>query len=80
MMKKWLCLLLTLMLPLCCASALELTDEEFERWFEQMDHLSSIIGVRKITTPGEKEALAGVHAHPHRHHGRLRSRPFLHRP
>lgn len=57
-MKKLLCLLTALLLCLSSASALELTDEEFERWFEQMDHLASTIGVRKITTPGEKEALA----------------------
>lgn len=55
-MKKCLALLLVLFTFVSSACALEITDEDFDYWYEQMTYLVDEIGIRKMGYPGEKEA------------------------
>ena len=56
MLKRILALLLCL-LPLSAACAAEITDEDFDYWYETMTYLVDNIGTRECGTPGVKLAL-----------------------
>lgn len=56
-MKKWLAFLLAPLLLFSSACALEITDEDFDYWYETMTYLVDNIGTRECGTPGEKVAL-----------------------
>ena len=54
-MKKWIAFLLCCLLPFS-ATAIELTEEHFDAWYEEMTYLVMEIGNRWIELPGSQEA------------------------
>ncbi len=54
-MKKWIALLLCLLLPLPCF-ALEISEDEFYEWYDEMAYLVDEIGNRWIEKPGSQQA------------------------
>ena len=54
-MKKWIALLLCCLLP-ASSLALEVTEEEFDAWYEEITYLVEEIGIRRIDLPGEDAA------------------------
>ena len=56
MIQKIFALLLAGLLLVSSASALELTEEELDAWYEDMTYFVDEIGIRKVGRPGEKMA------------------------
>lgn len=52
-----LLLLLSMLLSFSFASALEISDDDFDYWYEEMEYLVDEIGNRTVGSPGEKAAL-----------------------
>lgn len=52
--KRFAGTLLLLLMMLCSASALELSEADFDFWYQEMTALVDEVGTRKVGTPGEQ--------------------------